>query len=155
MVVQRASRAEVRVAGEVVGRLPAPGLVALVGVTHTDTPAIAEKIAAKLWELRILDSGRYTTEELAAAGWSQGNVSAADVGAPILVVSQFTLYADTKKGRRPGWSAAAPGDVAEPLIDHVVATLRQLGAHVETGVFGAMMEVELVNAGPVTIILDA
>lgn len=139
IVVQRASSAQVRVDGEVVGELPSPGLVALVGVTHDDTGETAARLAAKLWRLRILD----------------GEVSAADVGAPILTVSQFTLYADTRKGRRPSWSRAAPGAVSEPLFDAFVESLRSLGAHVETGRFGAMMEVELVNDGPVTLLLDS
>lgn len=139
IVVQRASSGSVTVDGEVVGRLPSPGLVLLVGVTHDDTPGIGAKLAAKLWGLRILDGER----------------SASDVGAPILAVSQFTLYADTRKGRRPSWSKAAPGVVSEPLFDAFVASLRALGAHVETGRFGAMMDVELVNDGPVTILLDS
>ena len=127
-----------RVDGATVGSLPAPGLVVLVGVTHADTPDIADRLAAKIYELRILDGER----------------SAADVGAPLLVVSQFTLYADTRKGRRPSWSAAAPGSVAEPLVKRLVETLRDRGAHVETGVFGAHMDVELVNDGPVTLIVE-
>ena len=125
--------------GEVVGRLPAPGLVVLVGATHDDTPEIAAWLARKVWELRVLDSER----------------SASDVGAPLLVISQFTLYADTNKGRRPSWNAAAPGTVAEPLVTVFVDTLRLAGAHVETGVFGAHMDVALVNDGPVTIVLDS
>lgn len=137
-VVQRVSRASVTVDGSVVGALQEPGLVVLVGVTHDDTPAIAARLAAKIWGLRILD----------------GEKSCSDVGAPLLVISQFTLYADTAKGRRPSWLAAAPGDVASPLVDAVVATLRELGARVETGVFGADMKVELVNDGPITIILE-
>jgi D-aminoacyl-tRNA deacylase len=137
-VVQRVSRASVTVNGSVVGRIDRPGLVVLVGVTHSDTPADAERLAAKVHDLRILDGER----------------SAADTGAPLLVVSQFTLYADTRKGRRPSWGAAAPGPVAEPLVDHVVATLRGRGAHVETGQFGAQMAVELVNDGPVTLLLE-
>jgi D-aminoacyl-tRNA deacylase len=137
-VVQRASRAAVRVDGATVGSLSAPGLVVLVGVTHADTSEIADRLAAKIYELRILDGER----------------SAADVGAPLLVVSQFTLYADTRKGRRPSWSAAAPGQVAEPLVERLVMTLRDRGAHVETGVFGAHMDVELVNDGPVTLIVE-
>jgi D-tyrosyl-tRNA(Tyr) deacylase len=137
-VVQRVSRASVTVNGSIVGRIDRPGLVVLVGVTHSDTPADAERLAAKVHDLRILDGER----------------SAADVGAPLLVVSQFTLYADTRKGRRPSWGAAAPGPVAEPLVDHVVDTLRGRGAHVETGHFGAHMAVELVNDGPVTLLLE-
>jgi D-tyrosyl-tRNA(Tyr) deacylase len=137
--VQRASRAEVRVAGEVVGRLPRPGLVVLVGVTHTDGDAEVEKIARKIADQRIL----------------HGERSALDEGAPILLVSQFTLYADTAKGRRPTWNAAAPGPVAQPVVDALRQALEARGLHVETGVFGADMEVELVNDGPVTLLLEA
>jgi D-aminoacyl-tRNA deacylase len=137
-VVQRVSRASVTVGGEVVAAIDEPGLLAFVGVTHTDTAADAERLADKLWGLRILD----------------GEKCCSDVGAPLLVVSQFTLYGDTRKGRRPTWAAAAPGPVAEPLVAAVVAALRSLGARVETGVFGAMMQVALVNNGPVTILLD-
>ncbi|HET6215100.1 MAG TPA: D-aminoacyl-tRNA deacylase [Micromonosporaceae bacterium] len=132
------SRARVTVDGATVGRIDRPGLVVLVGVTHTDTTAEAERLAAKVHELRILADER----------------SASDVGAPLLVVSQFTLYADTRKGRRPSWGAAAPGPVAEPLVDHLVATLRRRGAEVATGRFGAHMAVELVNDGPVTLVLE-
>lgn len=139
VVVQRASRAEVRVDDEVVGRLPSPGLVLLVGITHDDTPAVLDKVADKIWTLRILDQER----------------SASEVGSPLLVVSQFTLYADLRKGRRPGWSKAAPGAVSQPLFEHFVNTLRSRGAHVETGVFGAMMQVDLVNDGPVTVVIDS
>jgi D-tyrosyl-tRNA(Tyr) deacylase len=137
-VVQRVSRASVTVDGAVVGRIDGPGLVVLVGVSHADTPANAERLAVKVHELRILDEER----------------SAADLGAPLLVVSQFTLYADTRKGRRPSWGATAPGPVAEPLVNHVVTTLRGRGARVETGRFGAYMAVELVNDGPVTLVLE-
>jgi D-aminoacyl-tRNA deacylase len=137
-VVQRVSRASVRVDQRVVGAFEEPGLVVLVGITHGDTPAQAAKLAAKLWGLRILD----------------GEKSCSDVGAPLMVISQFTLYADTRKGRRPSWLAAAPGPVAEPLVDAVVSALRELGARVETGVFGADMKVSLVNDGPVTIIVE-
>jgi D-aminoacyl-tRNA deacylase len=129
----------VRVNGDVVGSLPAPGLVVLVGVTHSDTPESADRLASKVHELRILDGER----------------SAADVSAPLLVISQFTLYADTRKGRRPSWSAAAPGALAEPVVERMVTALRKRGAHVETGVFGAHMDVELVNDGPVTLIIEA
>ncbi|MGH3486369.1 MAG: D-aminoacyl-tRNA deacylase [Actinopolymorphaceae bacterium] len=137
-VVQRVSRASVAVDGEIVGEIDKPGLLVLVGATHDDTPAQAEKLAAKVWGLRIL----------------AGEQSCADIGAPLLVVSQFTLYADTRKGRRPSWSLAAPGEVAEPLVDHFCAALRDLGASVETGRFGAHMDVSLVNDGPVTLILE-
>lgn len=115
------------------------GLVALVGVTHGDTDADARLIAAKIADLRIL------AEE----------TSAADSGAPVIVVSQFTLYADTRKGRRPSWNGAAPREEAEPLVDAVVADLRARGLQVGTGVFGAHMAVELVNDGPVTLIFDS
>jgi D-aminoacyl-tRNA deacylase len=140
VLVQRVTSARVVVDGEVVGTIdPAgQGLLALVGVTHADDAAVTRKMAEKLWQLRILD----------------GEASAADVGAPILVVSQFTLYADTKKGRRPSWNAAAPGPVAEPLVEQFASALRELGADVETGVFGADMQVELVNDGPVTVLLE-
>ena len=124
--------------GRVTGAIDEPGLMVLVGVTHTDTPELAAKLAAKLWGLRILE----------------GEKSCSDVGAPLLVISQFTLYADTRKGRRPSWLAAAPGPVAEPLVAALVAALRDLGAQVETGVFGANMKVQLTNDGPTTIILD-
>jgi len=137
-VVQRVSQASVTAGGQVVGAIVEPGLLVFVGVTHQDTAATAAKLAAKLWGLRILE----------------GEKSCSDVGAPLLVVSQFTLYADTRKGRRPTWQAAAPGPVAEPLVDATVASLRALGAHVETGVFGADMKVSLVNDGPVTIIVE-
>ena len=137
-VVQRVSQASVAVDERVVGAIDEPGLLVLVGVTHPDTPQTATKLAAKLWGLRILE----------------GEKSCSDVGAPLLVISQFTLYADTRKGRRPSWQGAAPGPVAEPLVDEVVSALRALGAHVETGVFGADMQVSLVNDGPVTLILE-
>lgn len=139
VVVQRVSQASVKVTGSVVGSIDGPGLVVLVGVTHTDTAQTAAALAAKVWRLRILE----------------GEVSAEDGAAPLLVISQFTLYANTRKGRRPGWSAAAPGPVSEPLVEAFVAELRRLGASVETGIFGAMMSVSLVNDGPMTLILDS
>ncbi|NYH88187.1 D-aminoacyl-tRNA deacylase [Actinopolymorpha rutila] len=137
-VVQRVSEARVVVGGETVGAIDKPGLLVLLGATHTDTPALAEKLAGKIWGLRILAEER----------------SCSEVGAPLLVVSQFTLYADTRKGRRPSWSQAAPGEVAEPLVEHFCTTLRGLGAHVETGRFGAHMDVSLVNDGPVTLVME-
>ncbi|MGP3964381.1 D-aminoacyl-tRNA deacylase [Nonomuraea sp. 3N208] len=137
-VVQRVSSASVEVEGRSVGAVTEPGLLVLVGVTHTDTRAEAAKLAAKLWGLRIL----------------HGEKSCSDVSAPLLVISQFTLYGDARKGRRPTWQAAAPGPVAEPLVDAVVDELRALGAHVETGVFGADMKVSLVNDGPITLVVD-
>ena len=138
-VVQRASQASVEVNGTTVGRLPGPGLVVLVGVTHSDEAVTAAALARKVYHLRILRDEK----------------SAADIGAPLLVISQFTLYADTRKGRRPTWQAAAPGPVAEPLVTAFADALRELGASVQTGVFGADMQVMLVNDGPVTLILDA
>jgi D-tyrosyl-tRNA(Tyr) deacylase len=131
------SSARVQVDGATVGGI-GPGLLALVGVTHTDTAATAEMMAGKIYNLRILHDEQ----------------SAVDVAAPVLVVSQFTLYADTRKGRRPSWLAAAPGPVAEPLVEELCNALRRRGAHVETGIFGAHMDVESVNDGPVTVILD-
>ncbi|MET7667315.1 D-aminoacyl-tRNA deacylase [Micromonospora luteifusca] len=136
-VVQTVGRASVTVDGEVVGAIE-DGLLVLVGVTHSDTAETAETMARKVHELRILDDER----------------SAADTGAPILVVSQFTLYGDARKGRRPSWTAAAPAEVAEPLVTTVVDALRQRGAPVETGHFRAHMLVESTNIGPRTILLD-
>jgi D-tyrosyl-tRNA(Tyr) deacylase len=138
-VLQRVTRASVVVDGELVGAIDGPGILALVGVTHDDGAAQVETIARKIADLRILHDER----------------SVADAGAPVLVVSQFTLYGDARKGRRPTWNQAAPGPVAEPLVDAVVAALRERGLTVETGRFGADMQVELVNDGPVTILLEA
>ncbi|KGM09754.1 D-aminoacyl-tRNA deacylase [Cellulomonas bogoriensis] len=138
-VVQRVTRAAVRVDGEVVGAVDEPGLLVLVGATHDDGQEQVDLIARKVAELRIMREER----------------SVLDLGAPVLVVSQFTLYADTRKGRRPSWNGAAPGPVAEPLVDAVVEALRGRGLRVATGVFGAHMEVELVNDGPVTLLLEA
>ncbi|MEU1810424.1 D-aminoacyl-tRNA deacylase [Micromonospora sp. WMMD1076] len=136
-VVQTVGRARVTVDDEVTGEI-ADGLLVLLGVTHTDTPQVAATMARKLHELRILDDER----------------SAVDVGAPLLVVSQFTLYGDARKGRRPSWTAAAPAEVAEPLVEAVVEQLRARGAKVETGRFRAHMLVESVNVGPRTLVLD-
>ena len=172
-VIQRATSGEVRVDGTVVGRLAfdrldesgarresvasgvggqdsavsagesgcekRQGLVVLLGVQRGDGPEQVATVARKIAELRILD----------------GELSAADAGAPILVISQFTLYGDTRKGRRPSWAHAAPGEEAEPLVEAVVADLRGRGLHVETGQFGAMMEVSLVNDGPFTVLVEA
>ena len=159
-VIQRATSGEVRVDGAVVGRLAIPddsagsaggieagegaggvrqGLVVLLGVQRGDGPEQVATVARKIAELRILDDER----------------SAIDAGAPVLVISQFTLYGDTRKGRRPSWAHAAPGEEAEPLVDAVVADLRGRGLHVETGQFGAMMEVSLVNDGPFTVLVEA
>ena len=137
-VLQRVHRAAVLVDGEVVGAITEPGLFVLVGVGHDDGSAEVELVARKIADLRLLDGERSVT----------------DAGAPVLVVSQFTLLADTRKGRRPSWNAAAPGDVAEPVVSRVVEALRERGLTVATGRFGAHMGVELVNDGPVTIVLD-
>ncbi|SDQ83846.1 D-aminoacyl-tRNA deacylase [Quadrisphaera sp. DSM 44207] len=137
-VVQRASRASVAVDGAVVGALDAPGLAVLVGAAVGDGPDDVAQVVRKVAELRIL----------------RGEVSAVDAGAPVLVVSQFTLLADTRRGRRPSWSGAARAEEAEPLVDAVVAGLRARGLRVATGVFGADMALEVVNDGPVTVLLD-
>ncbi|MFE9919800.1 D-aminoacyl-tRNA deacylase [Micromonospora sp. NPDC005553] len=136
-VVQTVGRASVTVDDEVVGAIE-NGLLVLLGVTHTDTAETAQTMARKVHEVRILDGER----------------SAADTGAPILLVSQFTLYGDARKGRRPSWSAAAPAEVAEPLVTAVVDALRERGAKVETGRFRAHMVVESTNIGPQTLLLD-
>ena len=141
-LVQRVSEARVRVDGEIVGEV-GPGLCVLVGVTHTDDDAVARKVADKLWNLRIF-----------ADADGVMNRSVADVGGQILVVSQFTLYGDTRKGRRPSWVAAAPPEQAEPLVETVAAALTDLGAQVKAGRFRADMVVELVNDGPVTLLVE-
>jgi D-tyrosyl-tRNA(Tyr) deacylase len=140
VLVQRVTSARVTAEGDLIGEIhpDGQGLLALVGVTHTDDLDKARRMAEKLWKLRILDD----------------ELSASDVAAPILVVSQFTLYGNTAKGRRPTWNAAAPGVVAEPLVDAFAGALTALGAQVQTGVFGAHMQVELVNDGPVTVLLE-
>ena len=137
-VVQRVLEASVSVDGKIVGAVHRPGLCVFVGVTHTDTPATAHALATKLAGLRVLRDER----------------SVEDTMSPVLVVSQFTLYADTSKGRRPSWLAAAPGAHAQPLVDAVVAALEARGLEVAAGRFGADMRVQLVNDGPVTIVLD-
>jgi D-aminoacyl-tRNA deacylase len=138
-VVQRVTSASVTAHGTVTGRLTAPGLVVLLGVTHSDSARTAAALANKIYNLRIM----------------AGERSCADLGAPLLVISQFTLYADTAKGRRPSWNAAAPAQLAEPLVLAFADTLAALGASVQTGAFGADMQVQLVNDGPVTLILEA
>ena len=141
-LIQRVRRAGVIVDGEVVGRI-GPGLLVLVGVTHGDDDAVAEKLGDKIWNIRVFDDldGKM-------------NRSVADGSGEVWVVSQFTLYGDTRRGRRPGYSAAAPPELAEPLVERLVARLRSHGATVECGVFGAHMEVDLVNDGPVTLLLE-
>ncbi len=141
-LIQRVERAGVTVRGETVGRI-GPGLLVFVGVTQSDDEAASRKMAEKLWHLRVFedDDGKM-------------NRSVADGSGDLLVISQFTLYGDTRRGRRPSWLDAAPPELAEPLIDAVVGHLRKLGAHVETGVFRARMQIELVNDGPVTLLIE-
>jgi D-tyrosyl-tRNA(Tyr) deacylase len=139
VVIQRVLSATVTVDGEVVGRLDRPGLLVYLGVTHDDGATEVGWIARKIWELRLL----------------RDEQSASDVGAPVLVVSQFTLYGEARKGRRPTWQAAAPGPVSEPLYDAVCDELARLGAHVERGRFGADMRVESVNDGPITLVVES
>jgi D-tyrosyl-tRNA(Tyr) deacylase len=138
-VVQRVLQADVTVDGKVVGSITGPGLLVLLGVTHDDGPAQVAWTARKIWDLRIMREEK----------------SASDLGAPILVVSQFTLYGDARKGRRPTWNAAAPGEHSEPVYEQVCTELERLGATVARGTFGADMQVGLVNDGPVTMVLDA
>lgn len=138
VVITRVSSASVTVDGEVISELPRPGLLVLAGVGHEDTPDKLRAVAAKIWGLRILD----------------GETSASDVGAPVLVVSQFTLHGSTRKGRRPSWSGAAPGSVSEPMVEQFCRELEALGAEVYRGRFGADMKVASVNDGPVTIWID-
>ena len=138
-VIQRVSEASVTVDGNIVGQITEPGLLVLLGVTHDDGPQDIDWMARKVWDLRLL----------------RDENSASDVGAPVLVVSQFTLYGDARKGRRPTWSAAAPGPVSAPAYDAFCDRLAALGARVERGMFGADMQVALVNDGPVTMILES
>lgn len=147
-VLQRVNRAAVLVDGEVVGQITRPGLLALVGATHDDGPAQVETVARKIAELRLFGGP-------GPDGDQPGHeVSVSDLGAPVLVVSQFTLYADVRKGRRPSWNQAAPGPVAEPLVEAVVAALRQRGLEVATGRFGADMRIDMEADGPVTILVE-
>ena len=139
-ILQRVTRASVSVDGEVIGECPGPGALVLVGVTHEDTLEQAKALARKIAELRIFEDETSIQDRAEEAN--------------VLVVSQFTLYGDVRKGRRPSWSKAAPGPVAEPLVDAVVEELRNRGIHVETGRFGAMMSVELVNDGPYTLVIE-
>ena len=138
-VIQRVLSASVRVDGEVVGALDRPGLLVYLGVTHDDGPDEVAWTARKVWDLRLL----------------RDEQSVSDVGAPVLMVSQFTLYGDARKGRRPTWQAAAPSPVSEPLYDAVCAELVRLGAQVERGRFGADMQVTSVNDGPMTMFLES
>lgn len=156
-VVQRVDGARVVVNGDVVGAIEGPGLCVLVGATHEDTAELAQKLADKVYDMRIFDADALG-ERLADIGMTPGQggreVSACDAGLPVLVVSQFTLYAQTRKGRRPTWEQAAPRPVAEPLVSAFAERLRERGATVAEGRFGAMMRVELTNDGPVTVIVE-
>ena len=147
-VLQRVNRAAVRVDGEVVGEITRPGLMVLVGATHDDGPEQVATVARKIAELRLFDGA-------ASEGERGSEVSVSDLGAPVLVVSQFTLYADVRKGRRPSWNQAAPGEVAEPLVDAVVADLRARGLEVATGAFGEHMVIDMEADGPVIILVEA
>jgi D-tyrosyl-tRNA(Tyr) deacylase len=152
IVIQRAAGAQVSVEGQVTGAFTGPGLVILVGVTHDDTPAIAAKLADKAYDMRLFDASH------AQGGLPEGSgkeLSAAELGLPVLVISQFTLYANTRKGRRPTWDAAAPGDIASPLVDAFAEQLLARGVDVQRGVFGADMQVTFTNDGPITIIVDS
>ena len=140
--------------GVIVGAFDGPGLMVLVGVTHDDTPASAERLADKVYDLRIFGHEHARAAGVSLAPDAGREVSASDLGLPVLVISQFTLYADTRKGRRPTWDAAAPGPLAQPLVDAVAERFRTRGAEVATGIFGADMRVWLVNDGPMTITLD-
>ena len=151
-LVQRAAGASVTIAGEVAGSFEGPGLVVLIGATHSDTPDHAVRLANKVWGARLFDRDRLADVCVPPGGPVE--LSASDLGLPLLVISQFTLYANTRKGRRPTWDAAAPGVLAEPLVDHFVVSLRNAGARVETGRFGADMQVQLTNDGPITVMFE-
>ena len=158
-VVQRVDGARVHVAGEVVGSIEGPGLCVLVGATHSDTPELAARLADKVYDMRLFDADSLAAQGIApgptpGSGPGPRELSASDAGLPVLVVSQFTLYAQTRKGRRPTWEQAAPGPVAEPLVSAFADQLRARGATVAEGRFGAMMRVEMVNDGPVTVIVE-
>lgn len=155
-VIQRVDGARVIVAGAVVGSIEGPGLCVLVGVTHTDTAPVAARLADKVYDMRLFDEASLG-ERLVGGCLPPGGpreLSASDLGLPVLVISQFTLYGQTRKGRRPTWDLAAPGPVAEPLVAAFAARLRERGATVAEGQFGAAMRVELVNDGPVTILVE-
>ncbi len=152
-VVQRALGASVSVSGSVVGAFDGPGLVVLVGVTHDDDADKATRLADKVYGLRLFDAESLLSAGLCPPPGSR-ELSASDLGLPLLIISQFTLYGSTRKGRRPTWEAAAPGPVAEPLVGAVVDRLRSSGATVATGIFGAEMRVSLINDGPITVLVD-
>ena len=144
-VIQRAAQASCTVEGQVTGEFSGPGLVVLLGVTHEDGPKQVETMVRKIANLRIFDS---------ADGRRGGEVSALSLGLPVLLISQFTLYGDARKGNRPSWTKAAPGEAAEGLVEAVATGLEELGMQVGRGIFGANMQISLVNDGPVTILLE-
>lgn len=144
-VIQRAAQASCTVEGQVTGEFSGPGLVVLLGVTHEDGPKQVETVVRKIANLRIFDS---------VDGQRGGEVSALSLGLPVLLISQFTLYGDARKGNRPSWTKAAPGEVAEGLVEAVATGLEELGMQVGRGIFGANMQISLVNDGPVTILLE-
>ena len=156
-VVQRVDGAQVVVDGDVVGAIEGPGLCVLVGATHDDTAEVAQKLADKVYDMRLFDADTLAEHRPGVSippGQGSRELSASDAGLPVLVVSQFTLYAQTRKGRRPTWEQAAPRMVAEPLVSAFADRLRERGATVAQGRFGAMMRVELTNDGPVTVIVE-
>ena len=155
IVIQRAAGAQVSVEGQVTGAFTGPGLVILVGVTHDDTPATAAKLADKAYDMRVFDTSHAEAAQACLPPSGGKELSAADLALPVLVISQFTLYANTRKGRRPTWDAAAPGDIASPLVDAFAEQLIARGVDVQRGVFGADMQVSFTNDGPMTIIVDS
>lgn len=155
IVIQRAADAHVSVEGQVTGSFTGPGLVILVGITHDDTPAIAATLADKAYDMRLFDASHADAAQVSLPPDCGKEVSAADLGLPVLVISQFTLYANTRKGRRPTWDAAAPGEAAAPLVDAFADRLIARGVDVQRGVFGADMKVSFTNDGPITIIIDS
>lgn len=152
-VVQRVDGAAVEVAGQVIGEFSGPGLMVLVGVSVDDDISKCAPLADKIWKLRIFERNELVTKGFNVPGES-AEVSAADANLPLLIISQFTLFADTSKGRRPTWQGAARGDQAEPLVNEVARALRDLGARVETGKFGADMRITQVCDGPMTVLLE-
>jgi len=155
IVLQRAAGAQVSVDGRVTGAFTGPGLVILVGITHDDTPQIAARLADKAYDMRLFDASHAAAAGATAPADAGKELSAAELGLPVLVISQFTLYANTRKGRRPTWDAAAPGDVAAPLVEAFAEQLISRGVDVQRGIFGADMQVTFTNDGPITIIVDS
>jgi D-tyrosyl-tRNA(Tyr) deacylase len=155
IVIQRAAGAQVSVDGQIVGAFTGPGLVILVGVTHDDTPTIASKMADKAFDMRLFDAAHANAAHTPVPEGAGKELSAAELGLPVLVISQFTLYANTRKGRRPTWDSAAPGEFASPLVDAFAQRLLDRGVDVQRGVFGADMKVSFTNDGPCTIVVDS